>query len=92
MQEAYRNVYYTNNFLSISKPLEVLTVMFITMDRVKTTSPCFANRIKAKNGFFKLHVSVTSDFGNNFIAYSERCSVFNNVILGDMDSHKIDYL
>ena len=59
MQEAHRNDYYTNRTLSISRPLEVLTVIHDKMDHAKTTPPCFANQIKAKDGFFKLHVSVT---------------------------------
>src|SRR5450631_355085 len=47
MQEAHRNDYYTNRALSISRPLEVLTIIHDKMDHAKTTSPCFANRIKA---------------------------------------------
>jgi hypothetical protein len=68
MQEAHRNDYYTNRVLSISRPLEVLTVIYDKMDHAKTASPCFANRIKATDGFFKLHVSVTGEVGNEFIA------------------------
>jgi len=63
MQEAHRNDYYTNRALSISKPLEVLTVIHDKMDHAKTASPCFANRIKATDGLFKLPVSVTGYYG-----------------------------
>ena len=59
MQEAHRNDYYTNRALSISRPLEVLTVIHDKMDHAKTASPCFAHRIKATDGLFKLPVSVT---------------------------------
>ena len=69
MQETHRNDYYTNRALSISMPLEVLTVIHDKMDHAKTTSPCFANRIKAMDGFFKLPILITNEFGNNFIAY-----------------------
>ena len=65
MQEAHRNDYYTNRALSISRPLEVLTIIHDKMDHAKTASPCFAHRIKATDGFFKLPVSVTGEFGNN---------------------------
>jgi hypothetical protein len=61
MQEAHRNDYYTNRALSISRPLEVLTVIHDKMDHAKTASPCFANRIKATDGLFKLPVSVTGE-------------------------------
>jgi len=63
LQEAHRNDYYTNRALSISKPLEILTIIHDKMDHAKTASPCFANRIKATDGFFKLPVSVTGDCG-----------------------------
>jgi hypothetical protein len=92
MQEAHRNDYNTNKVLSISRPLEVLTVIHNKIDHVKTTSPCFANQIKVTDGFLKLYVSVTGEFENNFIAFSKVCSICNRVILGDMDSHKMDYL
>ena len=62
MQEAHRDDYYTNRALPISRPLEVLMVIHDKMDHAKTTSPCFANRIKATDGFFMLHVSVTGEF------------------------------
>ena len=63
MQEAHRNDYYTNRVLSISRSLEVLTVIHDKMDHAKTTSPYFANRIKVTDGFFKLPVSVTGCHG-----------------------------
>ena len=66
MQEAHRNDYYTNRALSISKPLEVLTVIHDKMDHAKTASPCFANRIKATDGLFKLPVSVTGERETQF--------------------------
>jgi hypothetical protein len=75
MQEAHRNDYYTNRALSISKPLEVLTVIHDKMDHAKTASPCFANRIKATDGFFKLPVSVTGEHGNSLVGVSKYCSV-----------------
>lgn len=58
MQVVHCNDYYANIVLSIARPLEVLTVIYNKMDRAKTTSPCFAHRIKASNGIFKLHVLV----------------------------------
>jgi hypothetical protein len=64
MQEAHRNDYYTNRALSISRPLEVLTVIHDKMDHAKTASPCFAHRIKATDGLFKLPVSVTGECGS----------------------------
>jgi hypothetical protein len=71
MQKTYYNDYYTNRALSISRPLEVLTVIYDKMDYIKIALPCFANRIKAiLDGFFKLHVSVTSEFGNNYLVYA----------------------
>ena len=42
------------------------------MNYAKTTSLCFVNRIKATDGFFKLHVSVTSEDENNVITYPKR--------------------
>ena len=66
MQEAHRHDYYTNRALSISLPLEVLTVIHDKMDHAKTTSPCFAHRIKATDGFFKLPVSVTGECEKQF--------------------------
>jgi hypothetical protein len=75
MQEAHRNDYYTNRALSISKSLEVLTVIHDKMDHAKTASPCFANRIKATDGFFKLPVSVTGEHVNNLVGVSKYCSV-----------------
>ena len=75
MQEAHRNDYYTNRALSISRPLEVLTVIHDKMDHAKTASPCFANRIKATDGFFKLPVSVTGNFGYKFNNDSLCCSL-----------------
>ena len=63
MQEAHRNDYYTNRALSIARPLDVLTVIHDKMDHAKTASPCFANRIKATDGLFKLPVSVTGSMG-----------------------------
>ena len=70
MQEAHRNDYYTNRALSISKPLEVLTVIHDKMDHAKTASPCFANRIKATDGLFKLPVSVTGNCENTISSHT----------------------
>ena len=70
MQEAHRNDYYTNRALSIARPLDVLTVIHDKMDHAKTASPCFANRIKATDGLFKLPVFVTGSM------------VFPNVLCG----------
>jgi hypothetical protein len=81
MQEAHRNDYYTNRALSISRPLEVLTVIHDKMDHAKTASPCFANRIKATDGFFKLPVSVTGEFRYNIIYDFKYCGVFFGDVL-----------
>ena len=66
-QEAHRNDYYINKALSISRPLEVLKVIHDKMDHAKTSSPCFANWIKTMVGFFKLPISITCEFGNDYI-------------------------
>lgn len=55
------SVYYTNRALSISRPMEVLTIIHDKMDHAKTASPCFANRIKSTDGFFKLPIFVTGN-------------------------------
>src|ERR1700736_3885963 len=81
MQEADRNDYYTNRALSISRPLEVLTVIHDKMDHAKTASPYFANRIKATDGFFKLPISVTGEFQNNVMTYLKCCGVLFRDVL-----------
>ena len=85
MQEAHRNNYYTFRALSISRPLEVLTVIHDKMNYAKTTSLCFVNRIKATDGFFKLHVSVTSEDENNVITYPKHCGVLFHDVLETMN-------
>ena len=92
MQEVRHNNYYTNRALSISRPLEVLTVIHDKMDHVKTTSPCFANRIKATDGFFKLHVWVTCEFGNDCITYPKHNIVCFLCVHGDIDVYKMNCL
>ena len=82
MQEAHRNDYYTNRALSISKPLEVLTVIHDKMNHAKTVSPYFGNQIKAKDGFFKLPVSITDEFENNFITYLKHNFVLSMLYFG----------
>jgi hypothetical protein len=88
MQEAHRNDYYTNRALSISRPLEVLTVIHDKMDHAKTASPCFAKRIKATDGFFKLPVSVTGDLRNNVMTYPKYCCILFRDVLENIDSFK----
>ena len=92
MQKTHRNDYYTNRALSISRPLEVLMVIHYKIDHAKTTSLYFANRIKAINGCFKLHVSVTGELGNNVITYPKYCGVLFRDILKNIDSFKMVYL
>jgi hypothetical protein len=58
------------------------------MDHDKTASPCFANRIKATDGFFKLHVSLTGEYGNNLIDVSKYCSVLLGVVIENLDLFK----
>ena len=70
----------------------LITVIHDTMDHAKTASPCFANRIKATDGFFKLPILVTSESGNNFITYPKHYSLIFHVILRPMDTTKMDYL
>ena len=89
MQEAHRNDHYKNRALSISRPLEVLTVIHDKMDHAKTASPCFANRIKATDGFFKLPVSVTGELRNNVMTYPKCCGVSFRDVLDNMDSFKM---
>ena len=58
-QEAHRQDYYKNRALSIMRPTEVLTIIHDKMDHSKTACPCYARKIKATDGLFKLPVSVT---------------------------------
>jgi hypothetical protein len=90
MQEAHRNNYYTNRALSMS--LECLMVIHDKMDYAKTASACFANRIKATDGFLKLFVLVTCEFGNNLIDVSKYCSVLLSIVIENMDSFKFIFL
>jgi hypothetical protein len=62
------------------------------MDHAKTTSPCFANRIKATYGFFKQFVSVTGQFGNTIINDSKCCGVLFGDVIENMDAFKFIYL
>ena len=81
MQKAHCNDYYTNKALSISRPLEVLTIIHDKMDHAKTTSPCFVNRIKVTDGFFKLPISVICEFENNCIALFKHNFVYLGLYL-----------
>jgi hypothetical protein len=92
MQEAYCNDYYTNRALSISRPLEVLTVIHDKMDHAKTSSPCLANRFKATDELFKLHISVIAEFRNNVITNPKRYGVLFRDVLENMDSFKMVHL
>jgi hypothetical protein len=78
--------------LSISRPLEVLTVIHDKMDHAKTASPCFANRIKTTDGFFKLHVPVTGEVRK----LSSRTVIvvlfFYHDVLENIDSLEMVYL
>ena len=67
-QEAHRQDYYKNRALSIMRPTEVLTVIHDKMDHAKTACPCYARKIKATDGLFKLPVAVTGSwrFANVF--------------------------
>jgi hypothetical protein len=58
-QEAHRQDYYKNHALSIMRPTEVLTIIHDKMDHSKTACPCYARKIKATDGLFKLPVAVT---------------------------------
>ena len=58
-QEAHRQDYYKNRALSIMRPNEVLTIIHDKMDHAKTACPCYARKIKATDGYFKLPISVT---------------------------------
>ena len=58
-QEAHRQDYYKNRALSIMRPNEVLTIIHDKMDHAKTACPCYARKIKATDGLFKLLVAVT---------------------------------
>jgi ferredoxin-thioredoxin reductase catalytic subunit len=58
-QEAHRQSYYKNYVLSIMRPIEVLTIIHDKMEHAKTICPCYARKIKATDGFFKLPVIVT---------------------------------
>ena len=66
MQEAHRNDYSKNRALSISRPLEVFTVIHDKIDHAKIASPCFANRIKITDNFLKLYVSIRGECGQQF--------------------------
>ena len=85
MQETYCIDYHTNRALSISRPLEVLTVIHNKNDHAKITSPCFANRIKVTNGFLKMFLSVTCEDGNNVITYPKRCGILFHDVLESID-------
>jgi hypothetical protein len=61
-QEAHRQDYYKNRALSIMRPTEVLTVIHDKMDHAKTACPCYARKIKATDGLFKLPVAVTGSY------------------------------
>jgi hypothetical protein len=61
-QEAHRQDYYKNRALSIMRPAEVLTVIHDKMDHAKTACPCYARKIKATDGLFKLPVAVTGSY------------------------------
>jgi hypothetical protein len=58
-QDAHRQDYYKNRALSIMRPSDVLTVIHDKMDHAKTACPCYARKIKATDGLFKLPVAVT---------------------------------
>lgn len=60
MQEAKCNDNYTNMALSMARPLEVLTIIHDKLDHAKTSSPCFAHRLKVTDGLFNLHLSITN--------------------------------
>lgn len=59
MQEAQINNYYTKRELSITRSLEVFTVIHDKMDHAKITSSCCAHRIKAMDKLLKLSVLIT---------------------------------
>ena len=58
-QEAYRQEYYKNCALFIMRPVEVITVIYDKMDHTKTACLCYARKINATDGLFKLPVAVT---------------------------------
>ena len=58
-QDAHRQDYYKNRALSIMRPNEVLTIIHNKMDHAKTACPCYARKIKATDGLFKLPIAVT---------------------------------
>ena len=62
-QETHRQNYYKNRALSIIRPAEVLTVIHDKMDHAKTACFCYAHKIKATDGLFKLPVAVTCSYG-----------------------------
>jgi hypothetical protein len=62
------------------------------MNHAKIASPCFANRIKATNGFFKLHVSIIGEYENNLIDVSKYYSVLLSVVIENLDSFKFIYI
>ena len=68
-QEAHRQDYYKNRALSIMRPNEVLTIIHDKMDHAKTACPCYARKIKATDGYFKLPISVTGLLVFTFFAY-----------------------
>jgi len=67
-QEAHRQDYYKNRALSIMRPNEVLTIIHDKMDHAKTACPCYARKIKATDGYFKLPISVTGSLVFIFLA------------------------
>ena len=71
-QDAHRQDYYKNRALSIMRPSDVLTVIHDKMDHAKTACPCYARKIKATDGLFKLPVAVT---GSSL--FDIACSWFN---------------
>ena len=87
-QEAHRQDYYKNRALSIMRPTEVLTVIHDKMDHAKTACPCYARKIKATDGLFKLPVAVTglydiTNMCSKAFLYLSRCptSYFRLVVV-----------
>ena len=68
-QEAHRQDYYKNRALSIMRPNEVLTIIHDKMDHAKTACPCYARKIKATDGYFKLPIAVTGPWCFHMFPY-----------------------
>ena len=68
-QEAHRQDYYKNRALSIMRPNEVLTIIHDKMDHAKTACPCYARKIKATDGYFKLPIAVTGSSFFHIVFY-----------------------